>query len=235
MSPQHHLDPALLLAYAGGAASDAEGLLAATHLTLCGACRLNLATQERYAGVLLEQAEDAPLADSLLAATLARLDEGLRSTPPPRAPDPKGDGDGLASWTFGPERVSIPRVLHERLRRGSAPSLRFLAPGFRGIDLPTGTNGVRLRLIRLAPGLVVPAHGHAGNEYTLVLSGAFQDDTSRRFAAGDLCVLETGESHLQRVENRGPCFALQLNQGPLLPLTWKGRLLSALFDRPWSR
>jgi putative transcriptional regulator len=238
MNPRHHLNPGLLLAYAGGAASDAEGLMAATHLTFCASCRADLTAQERCAGAFLEEAADAPVPDALLAATLAKLDDAVpvpSGSPAgkPATGEKVGTGD-VTGWKFGRDRLSIPQVLRERLQRGGVSGLSFLAPGIKSLDLPTSSPGVRLRLMRLAPGLTVPAHGHAGNEYTLVLTGAFQDDTSRRYAAGDLCVREAGESHLQHVEGAGPCFALQLNQGPLVPLTWKGRLLSVLFDRPWS-
>ena len=135
--------------------------------------------------------------------------------------------------SVGREDVPLPRALRDRLKGAIGSGFRFLAPGIRCIDVPTSSRNVRLRLMRLSGGIDIPDHDHGGNEYTLVLTGAFRDDASRRFAAGDLCVRETGESHLQRVEKGQPCIALQLNEGPLRPLTFKGKVLSALFDQPW--
>ena len=240
MTPRHHLSEGLLVAYASGAASDAEALVAASHLTFCPVCRAEVSRQEEVAARFLADVgpERPPVGaerettDALLAGVLTRLDEapgrGVGSVG--LSPDP---GTVKAVWGSGKDVVRLPSALRERLALAEAARFGFLAPGIKGIDLPTATRGVRLRLMRLAGGIRIPSHDHGGSEYTLVLGGAFEDETAARYGVGDLCVREAGEAHLQHVTRGEPCFALQLNEGPLLPLSWKGRLLSALFDRPF--
>lgn len=229
MRPRHHLSDGLLVAYASGAASDAEALVAASHLTFCPRCRSEVARQEEVAGRFLFDADPEP-ADDLQAQLLARLDQAptRQDRPMPRAAEPDAAKE---RGRRGEEAGRLPVPLRERLAATRTNRFGFLAPGIKAIDVPTATRGVRLRLLRLAGGTDIPSHDHDGNEYTLVLGGAFEDETEARYGVGDLCVRETGESHLQRVSRGEPCLALQLNEGPLLPLTWKGRLLSALFDR----
>lgn len=228
MTPQHHLSEGLLVAYASGAASDAEALVAASHLTFCPRCRSDVAEQEEVAARFLAEA-DAPPADDLPAPLLARLDES-----PARRGRPMAGAEPDAAKVGGrrsDDAVKLPTALRKRLAAATGTRFGFLAPGIKARDVPTATRGVRLRLLRLASGISIPSHDHEGNEYTLVLGGAFEDETKARYGVGDLCVREKGESHLQEVLRGEPCFALQLNEGALLPLTWKGRLLSALFDR----
>jgi putative transcriptional regulator len=241
VTPRHHLSEGLLVAYASGAASDAEALVAASHLTFCPVCRTEVTRQEEVAARFLADAapEKPPLgaegetAEALLAGVLARLDEAPRGDVG-SVGLPRDTSAVKAVWRSGKDAVRLPSPLRKRLAVAETARFGFLAPGIKGIDLPTATQGVRLRLMRLAGGISIPSHDHAGSEYTLVLGGAFEDETAARYGVGDLCVRETGEPHLQHVTRGEPCFALQLNEGPLLPLTWKGRLLSALFDRPFQ-
>ena len=230
MTPQHHLPDGLLLGYVSGAASDAQALVAAAHLSCCAACRDEAGRQEEVAAHFLEQEallDEGGVDDHLLAAMLARL--------PARTPAPAGPrtSTGEGRWPMGRDRPRLPAVLAQRLAAAARAEWTFLAPGIKGVDLPTSTRGARLRLLRLAPGIRIPGHGHGGDEYTLVLEGAFTDDRALTFARGDLCLQEAGQAHAQRVPWSEPCIALQLNEGALLPLTWKGRVLAALFDSPF--
>jgi putative transcriptional regulator len=81
--------------------------------------------------------------------------------------------------------------------------------------------------VNLQPGLEIPLHDHGGPELTVIFTGALADDQGR-FARGDISMREPGERHVQRVEAGAPCVALVINEGPLLPLTWKGKALTLL-------
>ncbi|MBL6081381.1 cupin domain-containing protein [Belnapia sp. T18] len=65
--------------------------------------------------------------------------------------------------------VLLPGVRNARLRR--------LAPGIRHAVLLRGPDGETLRLLRIKPGTALPRHSHRGTELTLVLKGAFADET----------------------------------------------------------
>ena len=57
--------------------------------------------------------------------------------------------------------------------------LRWLAPGVRHAVLLRGRTEGTLRLLRVRPGTALPRHAHRGTELTLVLEGAFADETGR--------------------------------------------------------
>jgi putative transcriptional regulator len=81
--------------------------------------------------------------------------------------------------------------------------------------------------VTLQPGLEIPLHDHGGTEYTVIFTGALTDDQGR-FARGDISIRPSGERHVQHVETVEPCVALVINEGPLKPLTLKGKALNIL-------
>jgi putative transcriptional regulator len=213
MTPVHHPPEELLVEYAAGEASEPVSLVIACHATLCPGCRRRLDQLESVGGALLEQAPVAELGAGALEAALAALDgEGDRpASAPPVAPagvDP--------AW-------SLPRPLLRYL--GAAARWKRVVPGVRDIKLATNVPGTLLRLVNLRPGMTIPLHDHRGLELTLVFAGGLLEP-ERVLHRGDFQLRLPGERHVQRVEQGGPCIALTVNLGPLVPLTWPGRLLT---------
>ncbi len=103
--------------------------------------------------------------------------------------------------------------------------LRWLAPGVRhAVLLRGGPADGTLRLLRVKPGVAMPRHAHRGTELTLVLEGAFSDETGRH-GPGDLVEMEGEESHRPVAEGTADCVCLIATQGRLR----FGGLLGALF------
>ncbi|MES1204478.1 MAG: cupin domain-containing protein [Pseudomonadota bacterium] len=236
--PSHHLDDDVLLAYVSGTTTEPVALVAACHLTLCAVCRERASAAEAVGGVLLETAQGIPLSESAFDRALARLDDdGVPAPPVPSVPS-----SSSAPFVFG--GVPLPRALVRYLNPdgrtdGPQAAFRFLAPGIRGIDLPMVASGavavvaggaVRTRLLRLESGLEIPRHAHAAPEFTLVFSGGLSDG-GEHYGRGDLRFRDTTAVHSQVVDPGGPCLALVVNEGALLPQTWRGKLISFLFDR----
>jgi putative transcriptional regulator len=225
-APAHHLDDDVLLAYATGTTTEPVALVAACHLTLCAACRESVAAAETVGGALLDEGPEVPLSDDVLGQVLARLDEYAPGGSPGRVvPEP---------FVFA--GIPLPRPLARYLNDGDQVhdprrKFRFLAPGVRGIDLPvTALPGVRTRLLWLDPGVQIPRHAHAAPEFMLVFSGGLSDD-GEHFGRGDVQFRDTAAVHVQLVDPDRPCIALVVNEGALLPQTWRGKLVSFLFDR----
>lgn len=247
-TPTHHLDEDVLLDYVSGAASEPVSLVVACHLTLCGTCRAAAAAAESVGGALLEQALPAALSEGALERALARLDRdgpaGNHGHEPRSAPGQGPTPVAAAGEPFVFEGVPLPRPLARYLAAGassppsssaapprSAPSFRFIAPGVRGIPLTVAAApGVRTRLLRLAPGMEIPLHAHAAPEFTLVFSGGLSEG-GQHYVRGDVRFRDAAAVHAQRVDPDLPCVALVVNEGALLPQTWRGRLVSLLFDR----
>ena len=73
MTIQHHLSDELLFDYATGRLGEAWSLLAATHLSLCEACRRRNAGFESLGGAALDDLAPAAMDEDALQACLARI------------------------------------------------------------------------------------------------------------------------------------------------------------------
>ena len=71
-----------------------------------------------------------------------------------------------------------------------------------------------VRLLKIPAGTAIPDHGHRGTELTLVLQGAFVDETDR-FARGDVEVANEDLNHTPTAEDGLDCICLAATDAPL--------------------
>lgn len=193
---RHHLSDELLTGYSAGTLPEAFSLLVASHVSLCDECRARLGSLDALGGALLESSE-ADLSAGALAATMARI-RGIRPQPRP-APAPRG-------------------VLPEPLRAYVGSDIdgvrwRPVGGGVRQAVLAT-SDGASARLLYIPGGVGVPDHGHRGTELTMVLRGAFRDD-SDRFGPGDVEIADASVQHTPVAELGEPCICLAVTDAPL--------------------
>ena len=201
MSLSHHPSEALLLDYALGSLAEGWSLAVAAHLSLCPMCRQQVAEMEALGGALMHDCPPAIAGDDLWQRVAAHMDapEGAREVaaaphcatstlPAPLRDYAGGDADNLA-W-------------------------RRLGLGAEQVVLKTRQPGTSARLLRISPGQRVPAHGHAGLEVTVVLSGAFSDETGR-YGRGDFQELDGEIEHQPWVDGGEPCICLAVTDAPL--------------------
>jgi putative transcriptional regulator len=70
------------------------------------------------------------------------------------------------------------------------------------------------QLLRIEPGYGAPRHGHGGVELTLVLEGAFRDETGV-YGPGDLSVARLGVTHQPIALSGGTCLAYAVSHAPM--------------------
>lgn len=196
--PTHHLTDPLLTAYAAGTLPEAFSLVVATHVSLCDDCRAQLAALESVGGALLDDVDAVALDAGALAATLDRIaaQDSARPAPAPRV---KG-------------------VFPEPLRAyvgGDFDTVRWrpVGGGVKQAILKT-EGGATARLLRIPGGVSVPDHSHGGTELTLVLQGAFRDETAR-FGRGDVEVADQDLTHTPIAEEGEVCICLAATDAPL--------------------
>jgi putative transcriptional regulator len=68
-------------------------------------------------------------------------------------------------------------------------------------------DGTSARLLYIPAGQAMPEHGHRGMELTLVLKGAYRDE-SDRFARGDVEFADEGLDHTPVAEPGEDCICL---------------------------
>ena len=200
---EHHLTEPLIAAYAAGNLPRPFALVVAAHVSMCEECRAALEAHEAVGGAVLAGTEAAELGDGALDAVLARLDEA-----PAEAPVAERHG-------------CYPAPVMEALK-GKPPRWKFAGMTVRQQILHAGPEG-SVRLLHIPGGMAVPDHGHNGLELTLVLSGAFRDETGR-FGPGDVEVADDDLEHTPVAEEGAPCICLAATDAPLRFSGWMPRM-----------
>lgn len=187
---------------------DTEGhpglrLMQATAAVLRGA---PAGPDDAVAGAFLEDEAPAALAADAAERALARIDD-------------LGAIDARAQAAAGragrelSEILMMPDPLREAVFGAMSDGGRwkFLGFGIRALKLPVGGDG-ETQLLRIEPGANVAQHGHEGEEYTLVVTGAFHDGHDR-YGPGDVNIGEPGFTHEPKAEPGEVCYALAVSFG----------------------
>ncbi len=193
---KHHLTDALLMGYSAGTLPEAFNLVVATHVSLCDECRARMHAFDCIGGALIDDGDAVPVGADCLAATMARIAE--RGTEPARHRTKGVFPTPLQDYVGG----DLDLVKWRRLGGGVSDAL-------------LRTNGqATVRLLKIPGGVAVPDHGHRGMELTLVLQGAFRDETDR-FGAGDVEVADDAMIHKPVAESGLDCICLAATDSPL--------------------
>ncbi|MCC7305869.1 MAG: cupin domain-containing protein [Alphaproteobacteria bacterium] len=192
----------LLLAYAAGALDQAQSFAVAVHLALSPRARNFVHNCEALGAAMMECCEPEQMKSSSLDNVLGRLDR------PYRAEERK------ASVRL-PEDVRIPVHLLECITcRPCQPHWRPMIPGLRIMELPLECRRSQVRFMKARPAARMPAHTHEGMEITLVLDGAYMDDTGT-YRRGDLLVIDDDRAHGARVCREKGAVAMMVTSGPI--------------------
>lgn len=187
---KHHISDDLLMGYAAGALPQAFDLVVATHVSLSDDARARLAGFEELGGVVLSDMEEADLAEDSLEQTLARI-----------------AGTPVREKRVEPARGIFPEPLRKIVGGDEgAVKWRSLGTGAKQCVLQT-EDGVSARLLYIPAGQAMPEHGHRGMELTLVLKGAYRDETDR-FGRGDVEFADEDMDHTPIAEDGEDCICL---------------------------
>lgn len=201
-APVHHLSDELLLDYAAGSLDEATGVLVAAHLTYCAECRARAAELEAIGGSMLADLPAAELGANALNDIMAALDGAFIEPPVARA-------------SAANDNPILPRVV-QRYIGGDADAVAWKRLGMgietARIDIPGSDKDVFL--LRVPAGRAVPQHTHAGNEYVLILDGAYNDE-SGRFAKGDVAISNGDVDHRPMAETDRDCICLVVMDAPI--------------------
>lgn len=198
---KHHLNDAVLMAYAAGSLPEAFNLMVASHLSLCDTCRAQAESFDALGGEVLEQIEGteaAALRPDSLAATLSLIAGGPANAAPINAshcavlPKPLRDyvGGGLQAIRWKPVGMGVKQAILKTTKDASA------------------------RLLLIPAGTAMPDHGHHGTEMTMVLKGAFQDEDDY-FARGDVEIADSDIHHTPVADIHEDCICLAVSDAPL--------------------
>ncbi|MEQ1695432.1 MAG: ChrR family anti-sigma-E factor [Hyphomicrobiaceae bacterium] len=199
MTIKHHADDATLMSYSAGTLGEALSAVVAGHIAVCPSCRSELAQMDELGGLMLSALPNAAMltlpprpatlenASAKPAGGPARGQEAKPAAGAKTLPLPLSRLTGCDLNAIAWKRLSL-GVWHHRL------------------PLSAGAKG-DLRLIKIAPGQVMPEHGHSSTELTLVLDGSYTDQVGR-FAKGDLADLDEEIEHQPIADETTGCICL---------------------------
>lgn len=195
-SINHHISEPLLMAYAAGSLNEAFSLVVASHISMCDTCRAELGALEAVGGALLEQTSNMDTRVDF-EATMRLIDAGPKE--PIRLPQRSG---------------TLPTALQSYIGGDlEAVKWRPVGMGVKQAILPTSKDAT-VRLLKIPAGCTIPDHGHRGTELTLVLQGAFRDE-SDRFDVGDVEIATELDEHTPVADDGQDCICLAATDAPL--------------------
>lgn len=202
----------LLAGYVAGTLSEAENVAVASHLTLKPEARQIVRNMEHVAGACLEHdLEHEKLSKKCLDQVLERLDEK-------REVEQSSTSQTSAAHEREAESLGfiLPQPLRPYLINHIVDNELKWKKKTRGIDcLDLAISSIfKTELLRIAPDVGVPAHTHEGEEITLLLDGAFEDETGH-YVRGDLIVLDERFSHYPVSDKEKGCICLAVNSAPI--------------------
>ncbi len=198
---KHHLTDDLLMGYSAGTLPEAFNLVVATHISMCDECRARLASFDAVGGELVAKSETVEMAENSLTAVMEKIKASA------------GISEDRPKCVRAPNAV-FPTPLQEYVA-GDLDSVKWrrVGGGVSQAILKTSSDAT-VRLLRIPAGTAVPDHGHRGTELTLVLQGAFVDETDR-FGAGDIEVAGEELHHTPVAEAGMDCICLSATDAPL--------------------
>lgn len=199
MTIMHHADDATLMSYSAGTLGEALSAVVVGHLAMCPVCRKELAQMNELGGLVLSAMPGSaittlPPRPSVVADEVPTRDTGGTSACAAKS---------AAGESYLPSPLS--RLVSTDL---NAIAWKRLSLGVWHYKLPlsAGAKG-DLRLIKIAPGQIMPDHGHGSTELTLVLDGSYTDRIGH-FAAGDLADLDEEIEHQPIAHHKTGCICL---------------------------
>lgn len=194
-------------AYAAGTLDPAFSLMVATQAALRPSVERAVARAESIAGAFLENETPTELSDGALDRAMALIDS--------IEPERRDVTEGVMQAGYAlSEILDLPEPLRSSALEACGQSgWRALSSGVKRLNLDTGSESTA-ELYRIEPGQMVPRHSHSGEEYTLVVTGGFSDETGHH-VAGDLCVKDAADTHQPIGDDDGVCYALAIRNGGL--------------------
>jgi putative transcriptional regulator len=164
---------------------------------MCDDCRAALESFEAVGGALLDISTPEEMSVDSFESVMALIEsEPAEITQPASQP------------------TDVPSALSDYIG-GSLHDVKWrpIGLGVKQSLLKTSGNSTA-RLLYIPAGTAVPHHSHNGNELTLVLKGAFEDEVSR-FGPGDVEMADEDLDHQPVAVEGEDCICLAVTDAPL--------------------
>ena len=204
----------LLLGYAAGTLNEAEDLIVASHISLSSKGQNIVRQYENLGGCLIEnECEPVEMCEDALDHLLARLD-----VPEKISKYPEKD-QKQTKFAFA-DHIEIPKTLRQAVDEHCAKQKwNTLYPGLKTMEMSLKCKESKARFLDAKPALKTPHHSHGGTEITLVLHGAFSDETGH-YKRGDLIVTDETCHHTPVACPEMGCLCMVVSSSPIKLTGW---------------
>ncbi|WP_427452749.1 ChrR family anti-sigma-E factor [Litorimonas sp. WD9-15] len=175
--------------------------------------------QTELAACLINEIRPVPLSPLLIGETLAKLSY--------READ---EVQNVAANDHVSRQTRVaPRPLRDLMGGTGLRDIQWksLIPGMAIHDVLGNRRteeGDRLYLLKAKGGMRMPEHSHNGEEWTLILNGAYTVE-GRTFRRGDLHIEDETKTHSPTIEEGEDCICLVMTEGPLVMKSWLPKLI----------
>lgn len=125
------------------------------------------------------------------------------------------------------EKIPAP-ILDYAMTTQKGIKFSSLLPGYQRATLSKTDDLVRAELLKIAPGKPVAEHSHNSLELTLILDGAFEDETGY-YAKGSLIICDENDHHSPISDTNLGCLCFTTRSEPLKYKGGFGKLLNFIF------
>ena len=210
----HHPAPEMLTAFSAGSLQLGHAMCVSAHVEHCSECQSNLQRLNTLGAELaFRQLEPARASDELKSNVLSMLD---RERPKPEARPPA--------------RSDVPRCLHKFMDDFESLEWQRVSPSIQTAVLCRDEKGAQVSMLRIKPGGEIGTHEHTGDELTMVLKGAFSDETGI-YAKGDFVLRDKSHKHRPIVTKDSECICLTVVDAPIQFTGFFSRILNPLLRK----
>ena len=208
----YHPNHELLMQFSAGQLSDALGIMVACHLENCQHCRAISRNFEELGGEILESLESIEVSPDFINRTLSKLEES------------KLDNHIVVKPAVIDERLPSPlqRFLPNNLEN---LSWKGFSKNIQEFDLSFSDHHYTAKFYKIKAGKELPIHTHKGNEFTLVMTGAFSDEAGS-YHVGDLILADSNTQHQPKAHMESDCICFAVMDAPLKLTGFWGRMLN---------
>jgi putative transcriptional regulator len=193
MTIRHHPGSESLMSCSAGSMPESFAAVMAAHIDVCPQCRKDLALMESIGEALFKNMSTSPMTREAPVMELRRAEA-----------DPES-AVRAKKVSAGDMPVPLRPLAGDYL---DDVAWKRLAPGLMHYQFSLSKTALGdLRLIKVAPGMALPEHGHGGSELTLVLRGSYSDKTGR-YGVGDLADLDDSIEHQPIADAIEGCICL---------------------------
>ncbi len=218
----YHPNIETLTDFTSGALPLTHCMLIATHLEHCTECQQQVRKLSLLGACIFDQikTENGPI-DKLKQSFFSQLSVLNTQNNMPS----KTQIGFTAPWKLN---YQVPSSLHQFVPAGY-DKLKWihLSPSIKISVLCCEDGGEQVALVRIKAGASIPTHTHTGEEATLVLEGAFFDE-SGGYHRGDFINRDASHKHKPVVTEDTECICLTVLDSPIEFTGWFTRLFNPI-------